>query len=111
MTRSTSDTVSTRPQASDLEELRRKLRATLPIVRSRYSVTSLSLFGSRARGEGRADSDLDILVEFGEAPSLFRFMELETLLSEALQVRVDLVMRSALKPGLGRRILHEAIPV
>jgi hypothetical protein len=111
MARSTSGEAGTRPTGTDLDELRRKLRAALPLVRSRYGVASLSLFGSRVRGEGRADSDLDILVEFDAAPTLFRFLELETLLSDVLQVRVDLVMKSALKRALGTRILQEAIPV
>jgi hypothetical protein len=100
-----------RPSRFEVDELRNTLRALLPFLLTRYGVTSLSLFGSRARGDDRADSDVDILVEFSTAPSLLRFLELEEFLSEALHLRVDLVMRSALKPALGKRILQEAVSV
>jgi predicted nucleotidyltransferase len=63
------------------------------------------------RGDERPASDLDVLVTFEESPGLLRFMELENYLSDLLGVMVDLVMRSALKPGIGERILEEAVPV
>ena len=44
-----------------------------------------------------------------EAPTLFEFVELEQRLSDLLGVRVDLVMRSALKPHIGQRILSEVV--
>ncbi len=63
------------------------------------------------RSEEQALSDLDLLVDFEAPPTLFQFIELEQRLSELLGVTVDLVMRSALKPAIGRRILAEAMPV
>jgi hypothetical protein len=59
------------------------------------------------RGDQRSDSDLDLLVEFREPPSLFQFIRLENELSDVLGIDVDLVMKSALKPAIGRSILHE----
>lgn len=56
-------------------------------------VARLAVFGSRARGQGRPDSDLDLLIEFapGRAPGFFGLAELAGLLSEALGgVTVDL---------------------
>ena len=52
-----------------------------------------------------------MLVEFREAPSLFEFLDLEYCLSDLLGVKVDLVMKSALKPAIGRRILQELVPI
>lgn len=72
---------------------------------------SLAVFGSRLRGEERPESDLDLLIDFDRTPSLFRFLRLEDELSDLLGVRVDLVMRSALKPRIGAQILGEAVSV
>ncbi|MFO7966786.1 MAG: nucleotidyltransferase domain-containing protein [Archaeoglobaceae archaeon] len=47
------------------------------------------------------ESDLDVLVDFEEPVSLLEFVELERYLSELLGVKVDLVMRNALKPRIG----------
>ena len=88
-----------------------RLRQLLPELAARFGVASLAVFGSRTRGEHRTDSDLDVLVTFSRTPGLFRFLEVENRLSDELGVKVDLVMRDALKPGLGERILAEAIAV
>jgi predicted nucleotidyltransferase len=87
------------------------LQAHLPELRERYGVRKLSLFGSYLRGEQRKGSDLDVLVEFDRVPSLFEFIRLERYLSELLKIKVDLVMKSALKPAIGRHILEETQPV
>lgn len=71
----------------------------------------MAIFGSRIRGEAKPDSDLDILVEFENPPGLFRFQELEEELAHYTGLKVDLVMKSALKPRLGVRIVSEAVPV
>ena len=63
------------------------------------------------RKEQQADSDLDLLVTFHEPPSLLKFIELENYLSDLLGVKVDLVMQSALKPKIGKRILSEVVPL
>ncbi len=85
-----------------------KLREELPLLRTQYYVTSLEVFGSYVRNEQTPKSDLDILVTFSKAPSLFKFIELEDLLSGLLGVKVDLVMKSSLKTNIGRRIISEA---
>jgi len=69
------------------------------------------LSGSYLHSEQRKHGDLDLLVEFDRVPSFFEFLRLERYLSELLNVTVDLVMKSALKPAIGRHILEEAQPV
>ncbi len=88
-----------------------RLRQELPFLTTHYRVASLGLFGSYLRGTQRSDSDLDILVSFSETPSLLRLIELENHLSDLLGVKVDLVVRDALKPRIGERILQEVVPV
>ncbi len=77
----------------------------------RYHVSSLGQFGSRLRGDYKEDSDLDVLVTFSRTPGLLKFSGLQYHLSDLLGVKVDLVMRDALKPGIGSRILAEAVQV
>ena len=95
----------------NLDHFRAVLRQELPALALRFGVASFGLFGSYVRQENGADSDLDILVAFHRVPSLLRFIELENYLSDVLGVKVDLVMREALQPHIGRRILAEVVPV
>jgi len=93
---------------AEIQEILRRHKAELA---ERYKVKELSIFGSYARGEATPESDLDLLVEFSEPISLFRFVELEEYLSQLLGLRVELVSRGALKPHIGKSILRERIPV
>ena len=80
------------------------LRALKPELEARYRVGSISRFGSYAHGAQSPTSDLDLLVSSEEVPSLLMFIEIENSLTDALGVKVDLVMEEALKPNIGRRI-------
>jgi hypothetical protein len=92
-------------------EIIRVLREHLPELTEAYKVKSLGVFGSRLRGSARRRSDVDVLVEFSETPTLFRFLDLQDHLSDLLGLKVDLVMKSALRPAIGRHILSEVAPV
>lgn len=97
-----------RKKTRTIEEILGVLREHLPGLREQYKVKTLGVFGSYVHGEQGKRSDLDVLVEFEHAPTFFEFIDLEDHLSELLGVKVDLVMRSALRPAIGRRILAEA---
>jgi hypothetical protein len=94
-----------------IDNLIEELKNLLPKLQEQYRLQSLEVFGSYARGDENADSDLDLLVTFHENPSLFKFVELENYLGDRLGVRVDLVMKDSLKPEIGKRILAEAQPI
>lgn len=87
------------------------LEAEKPALAGRYGVQFLGVFGSYVRGEEKPDSDLDVLVEFVIPPSLFEYVRLQNEISDLLGVPVDLVIKSALKPEIGERILEEVIVV
>ncbi|MDO9542093.1 MAG: nucleotidyltransferase family protein [Kiritimatiellia bacterium] len=91
------------------DEIRRKLAQCKPELESGFQVKEIGMFGSYVRGEQTRNSDLDILVEFEKAPGLFKFLALEERLQTILKVKVDLVMKSALKPRIGKRILSEVV--
>jgi len=92
-----------------IEEIKEALRKQKPTLRDRYNVESIGIFGSYVRGAQKKKSDLDVLVEFYRTIDLFTFVELEDFLSEVLEVKVDLVMKNALKPRIKDRILKEAV--
>jgi uncharacterized protein len=98
-------------KALDRSEILTQLRHLLPELRRDYGVRSLALFGSHAKRTARPDSDIDILVEFDQTPSLLRLIELEQYLGDFLGTPVDLVMRRALRPEIGRDILPDILRV
>ncbi len=83
------------------------IRGNKPEIEARYGVQRLGLFGSYVRGREQKKSDIDILVAFSRDIDLFDFIELREFLEARLHGKVDLVMESALKPAIGKRILAE----
>lgn len=78
-------------------------------VCQRYHVREMSVFGSAARGELRADSDVDILVEFAPGAILgWDFFRLEEELSKIFGRKVDLGSKSSLKPRVRPEALRDA---
>ncbi|MCX5977746.1 MAG: nucleotidyltransferase family protein [Coprothermobacterota bacterium] len=78
-------------------------------MHQQYHLRNLGVFGSFVRGEGKKDSDLDLLAEFDQPISLFLLVELEDNLSHSMGRKVDLVLRSTLKKHIGERILNEVV--
>ena len=78
-------------------------------LETRYHIKALGIFGSYSKGKSSPKSDLDMLVEFSEPPTLFQFIQLERQLGRILGIKVDLVTRNALKPLIRKEILNEAI--
>lgn len=76
-----------------------------------FAVARLAVFGSVARDQAGAGSDIDILVEYepNARVGLFAFVRLQRLLSELLGARVDLATPAALRPEMKDQILREAI--
>jgi uncharacterized protein len=77
-------------------------------------VTSLFIFGSRARGTERPDSDLDLFIDYNPAariPNMFRLMQIEESISQALGIQVTITTRHALHPLMKEGIERQAIRV
>lgn len=94
-----------------MELIEKKIRELKPILKEKYNVKKISIFGSYVRGEQEMASDIDILVEFNNPIGFFQFMRLEFDLEENLGLNVDLVSKNALKPRIGEHILREAIEI
>ena len=93
----------------DIEKIKKMLKAQKIYLRKKYKVKKIGIFGSCIRREANKKSDLDILVDFAGVVDFFDFLALEEELSEILKVKVDLVMKKALKPAIGRRIMEEVV--
>jgi len=94
--------------ATNRDDVIERCRQAEPEIR-RMGVRRIALFGSMARGEAAADSDVDLLVEFEPGGKSFdRFLALSELLERLLGRRVDLVTTEALSPYIGPHILAEA---
>ncbi len=89
-----------------------RLKPFEPHLRER-GVTSLYLFGSTARGDARADSDVDLLFDVapGTRFSLFDQARFVTELSSGLGTSVDFILRRELHPYLKPRIEAELVQV
>lgn len=79
------------------------------ILKKKFKVNKIAIFGSIARGDNKKNSDIDIMVELYEPISLFAFIELENYLSKLLGKKVDLTTKKALKPTIKKGVLKEAI--
>lgn len=79
------------------QEIINCLKAMKPELQKKYPITSLGLFGSYARGDFNAESDIDILVEFDGKVGLGYF-KLANELEDVLGLKVDVVSRNGIKP-------------
>ena len=82
----------------------------IAVVCRRFQVHELSVFGSAARGELTANSDIDLLVEFekGARVGFLRLAEVSDAFAEILGRKVDLVPKDGLKPLVKPHVLAEA---
>jgi predicted nucleotidyltransferase len=77
----------------------------------RFGVRTIDLFGSVARNEARAESDLDVLVDFGDALTFDNYMGLKFFLEDLLECKVDVVTPGTLLPGLETAVSKELVRV
>jgi predicted nucleotidyltransferase len=95
-----------------VETIVSKLRDLAPELKA-MGVTRLCLFGSRARGDARPDSDLDVLVDTAsqdEDPTFDVFM-VAHLIEDAIGIPSQLSIRRLLKPRIAERIADDLIEV
>lgn len=91
------------------EEVKQQLLQIKPRLQQVYRVTELGIFGSYARQEQTEASDVDVLIDYDRAPTLFKLVELREDLSKVLGMKVDVVTKNGLKPRIRERVLSEVI--
>jgi uncharacterized protein len=87
------------------------LRAQAPLLREQFGLRRIALFGSAARDELRADSDIDVLVDFVEPATLARYFGTQDALEALLGRPVDLVTAAGLKPRARAQVERDLIDV
>src|SRR5438105_1012726 len=93
-------------------EILQRLREQQPTLRRRFGVRRLALFGSLARDEAVATSDVDVLVDFDRPITLFDLVAVRLYLEKALGVaKVDVVPRDCVYPEFVQGIVEEAVDV
>jgi uncharacterized protein len=80
-------------------------------IAAEHGALNVRVFGSRARGDARPDSDVDLLIDVGPRTSSWFPAGLVLDLERTLGYRVDVVTERALLPGLRDSVLHEALPL
>ncbi|MFH0947921.1 MAG: nucleotidyltransferase family protein [Elusimicrobiota bacterium] len=91
-----------------LNEAKQIIKKNKPMLKSKYGVKEIGIFGSFVRGEARKRSDIDILVNFSR-PIGFEFISLGFYLKKILHRKIDLVTERALKMQLKDKILKEVL--
>ncbi len=94
-----------------LDELGQDKRAAILAIAAKHGVQRVRVFGSFARGDARADSDIDLLIEAGPRTPPWFPGGLLVDLEDELGRRVDIAEENTLHPLIRDRILHEAIPL
>lgn len=78
------------------------------LIKQKYGVKRIGIFGSFARGEAKEGSDIDVLVDFNDGAKTFdHFMDLKFFLEDLFGRKIDLVTVPALRPQLKEVILRE----
>ena len=94
-----------------IDEIKGILEEHKEEVSQKYKVREIGIFGSFVRGEQKKRSDIDILVEFADKdiPGLLKLSEMERYLQRLLKKKVDLVIKSGIRPELRKSILKEVV--
>lgn len=87
------------------------LKSLLPELEKEFSITYLGLFGSFATNQAQIRSDVDLLVSFSKAPSLFRLVEFERKIKSHLNRRVDVVIKKSVDVDFLNRISVDLVEI
>src|SRR5580704_6262228 len=93
------------------DEIIAKLQETAPALRAK-GVTRLAIFGSRARGDARDNSDLDVLIDVDDTK--FKGLDLvrvQDIVKQATGLQTQAEMRRSIEPRFAERIADDLIEV
>jgi uncharacterized protein len=92
-----------------LTAIKKIIRDHKALLRDRYNINRIGVFGSYARGDTHSGSDVDVLVEFSEPISLIQLVSLENYLTDIVGLKVDVVPKDDIRKELKDTILKDAV--
>jgi uncharacterized protein len=111
LTKSLESKVSKNKTSTSFRELLQAKREDILRTAIRYGAFNVRVFGSVARGEADAESDIDLLVDVEPGRTLFDLSELLMDLQDLLGHNVDIVTEKGLNNRIRQRVLKEAVPL
>jgi predicted nucleotidyltransferase len=93
----------------EINNILKDRRETILRVAASHGALDVRIFGSRARGAARPDSDVDILVKLEAGRSLLDLIAIKQDLEDLLGCKVDVVTEAALSPYIREQVLNEAV--
>ena len=91
--------------------IKKKIKESIVSILTRYDVERIAIFGSYARGEAGAHSDIDILVRFARPKSLLQLVQIEDEIRKSIHMKVDLVTDKAVSPYLAATIHRDEVVI
>jgi hypothetical protein len=91
--------------------LKEEIKDKIISILVKHGIKRILVFGSHARNEATQTSDIDLIVDFPEGTSLLDHVGIEIELSEALNMKIDLLSRNGISPYIKDHILKEAIVI
>ncbi len=97
----------------EFETIKQKIASHKEYLRKTYGVTEIGVFGSFARGDDTENSDIDISIVLNHTVPVgfFAFARMKFYLEDLLGRKVDLVIKSGIKPLIKDKILRQLIIV
>ncbi len=99
--------------SKELETIKEKISLHREHLQKTYGVKEIGVFGSYARGDSNEHSDIDIAIELNRKVPVgfFGFARMKFYLEDLLGKKVDLVIKSGIKPIIRERILNQLVIV
>ena len=92
-------------------QLKEEIKEKIISILVKHGIKRILVFGSYARNEATPKSDLDLIVDFPEGTSLLDHVGIEIELSEALNMKIELLSRNGISPYIKDHVLEEAIVI
>ena len=95
----------------NLAEIKAILGQVKALVKEKYHISELGIWGDYVKGEVKENSQVNILIDYTEPLSLLDLVDLEYYLSDLLKLKADVISKNGLKGKRRERILSEVIYV